>query len=178
MNRNDFLNPLNKLLKSSNSSNCPNTQPENLSWNLLLTVRVNGKVETPGLYGNWSKLKTSPILYPNPGSTISNDITLPPVPTTTSSAAPLPVPPLNANFLYGNGESIVIEGRSDEVYPVPGLTKVNEVTTPAVTDAVITASTPPPTPTLIVIVSVVTAVIVVVIPATGSVDLGYGWSDE
>ena len=137
-----------------------------------MTVRLNGNVETPALYSNWSKLKTSPILYPNPRFVISNVIILPPVPTTTSIAAPLPVPPLNARFLYGNGESIVIEGRSDDVYPVPGLTSVNDVTTPAVTAAVTTASTPPPTPTLIVIVSVVTAVIVVVIPATGSVDLG------
>ena len=33
---------MNRLLKSSNSSNWPNVHPENLSWNLLLTVRLNG----------------------------------------------------------------------------------------------------------------------------------------
>ena len=74
---------------------------------------------------------------------MSNDITLPPVPTTTSIAAPDPVPPDNDKFLYGLGESItILRLPSVAVYPVPGFVIVNAVTIPEVTDAVTAAFDP------------------------------------
>ena len=83
--------------KSSRGTNWPKLYPENWSVIVVLTVNVNGDVETPARNGMPCTVNTSPFLYPKPLSVILTSLTTPLVLTVASTFKPLPDPPVADN---------------------------------------------------------------------------------
>ena len=131
VNTNDFLAPLNSAEKSSRGTIWPKLKPANLSSIVVLTVNVNGDVETPTLKGIPWTVNTSPFLYPKPLSLISNPTTVPPDPIRASTLSPLPDPPVTDKSVYPVAIPTLITGGNCAEYPVPPLTVVIPVIIPA-----------------------------------------------
>ena len=131
VNTNVLLAPLNSAEKSSSGTNWPKLNPANWSSIVVLTVKVNGDVETPTLKGIPWTVNISPFLYPKPLSVRSNPITVPPDPIRASTLNPEPDPPVTDKSVYPVAIPTFMTGGNCAEYPVPPLTVVIPVIIPA-----------------------------------------------